>query len=197
MKWICYHDVESEKFVISVVILADLKKIFRLNSKTLFTVRAWERFQFIIESQHKQVFLISLLPSCWHGNSCREGLIIQCLVLSSSRTSCRENCRTHWSFPLQSKLKTISLQRLVLLPPDRVILFEDLMSLQPATPSPYRFRSWWDWEESAKFGRCLLPRLHTWRQLHIFILFRVKKIDYHPCPLQLGNCIFINFRTSK
>jgi hypothetical protein len=33
----------------------------RLKSKTLFIVRAWERFQFIIESQHKQVFLATLL----------------------------------------------------------------------------------------------------------------------------------------
>jgi hypothetical protein len=39
------------------------QQIHRLKSKTLFTVRAWERFQFIIESQHRQVIEAYLMSN--------------------------------------------------------------------------------------------------------------------------------------
>ena len=80
--------------------------ICRLDSKTMFAIRKWERFQFGIDYEHQQVFL------CF---SRKIFILVDeiCSVLwaFSTRKYLKDPSQMLWSRPLQERLKTISFRR--------------------------------------------------------------------------------------
>ena len=75
----------------------------RLNVSTMYNVRQWERFQFLMDYEHKQVFFTPDQLGYFLGP--------KVLFFFSTRRFCSRLFQMRWSFRLPTRLKTISSPR--------------------------------------------------------------------------------------